>query len=85
MSDIPVEVRASTPLAHWSPEVEILAALYDRMGDLINATIVASGGKSQKVKPWPAPVLASHRVDAARRRASVDDMVSQLWPEGDGR
>jgi len=55
------------PLTDWTPEVERLTAIIDRLGELIAVTAAANSkqGKVRPPKPSPRPVTA---VDRARRR-----------------
>ena len=76
--------RRDVPLREWSSQVELQAAIFDRLGELINAVIVGNGGKPSRVDPWPTPVLASQRVQAKRRRELADQMAAKLWPKREG-
>lgn len=68
------------PLTEFSPEVEILTAAVDRLGEVANAVIAAAGGKPRPVRPWPRPVTAADR-SRARERAEVQrDLEQQLFP-----
>lgn len=68
------------PLRDWSPEVELLAAMVDRLAEVVNTQIAAAGGKPSRVQPWPRPVLAIDRVRARRRREAGDSIESKLFP-----
>jgi hypothetical protein len=73
---------APVPMTEFSPEVEALAALMDRLGELINTEIALKGGKPSSVKPYPRPVTA---FDRARARLSADvahSMESKLFRSG---
>lgn len=61
------DAPSSPPLSQWTPEVALLAAVYDRLGELTNATIAAAGGKPSPVKPSPRPVTAFDRVSKTLR------------------
>ena len=69
-------------VGEWSSEVELLAALYDRIGDLIATTVAVHGQKPPKVKPWPRPLTAADRVQSKRRQAAYEDIKRQLFPKG---
>ena len=69
-------------VGEWSNEVELLAAVYDRVGDLIATTIAVHGEKPPKVKPWPRPLTAADRVQSKRRQAAYEDIKRQVFPEG---
>ena len=77
-SDVP-------PLTEWTPEVQALAAVVDRLADLVNAVVVnhpSGKGKPSRVRPYPRPVTAFDRARAKRSREATDAMVTQLFPEG---
>lgn len=67
------------PLESWSPEVEWLAANFDRMGELIQAVVAGiPGGKPPRIRPAPRPETALDR--ARRRRAWTrhDALVAEV-------
>ena len=80
--ELGVSGRSTPPLTEWDPSVELLAAIFDRLGDVANAPFLAAGGKAGRVQPWPRPVTAWHRVQAARLRDEADSMAARLWPDG---
>lgn len=65
-------------LADWSPEVNLLAAAVDRLGENIAATIAAAGGKAPKIRPLPRPKTAFDRVRARRRWEAHGTLVSEV-------
>lgn len=67
-------------MSEYSPEFEMLANLYDRLGDLIQATIAAQGGKPPKVKPYPRPSTALDRVRERRRYDKHRRLVARVLP-----
>lgn len=71
---------AAPPLTEFGPEVEALAGLFDRVGELINTVIGVNGGKPRAAKPYPRPVTAADRVRAQRRRESQDATTALLFP-----
>jgi hypothetical protein len=69
-SDEPPEERLST----WSPEREVLAACFDRLGEVIRALVAVNGGKPPNITPYPRPVTAMQRARIAKaqeRRAQL--------------
>lgn len=69
------------PLRDWSPEVQQLAVIRDRLGELI--ATVASANSTKKVqppKPCPRPVTAYDRVRSRRRWKQHQRLVQQLKP-----
>jgi len=79
---IPGDGKPATPrLTEFSPVVEVLAVLVDRMGELIRLTSQAHGGKPGPMKPHPRPVTAA---DRARARRAIQDLASledALFPD----
>lgn len=53
-------------LKDWSPEVDAIAKLADRVNTLIQAVIAVQGGKPPKLPLMDRPITAAERV--ARRR-----------------
>lgn len=78
-SDRPPSVR----LADWSPELEMLTNLYDRVGELIRVTAMAAGSRPKRAQPAPRPRTALDRVRARRRKAQHSLLVSVLLPHKD--
>ncbi|HEY9374538.1 hypothetical protein [Streptomyces sp.] len=68
------------PLTEWTPEVQALAAVVDRLAEVANAVVAAAGGNPSRVRPWPRPVTAFDRARTKRHREAADDMVTQLFP-----
>lgn len=66
------------PLATWSPEVQYLAAVFDRLGELIAATIAAANGKPPKVRPLPRPRTAFDRARARRALSRHESLVAEM-------
>ena len=52
------------PMRDWSPEVEVLAAIFDRM----NAFIQTQSEKNLRLKPWPLPLTAKELVKQEKSR-----------------
>lgn len=48
----------------WSPEVELLAAIFDRL----NGVIQIQSEKNLRLKPWPSPVTAAEVLRQRERR-----------------
>jgi hypothetical protein len=71
-------------MAEYSPELEMLTNVFDRLGDLIQATIAAQGGKAPKVKPYPRPKTALDRVKEQRRLAKHRRIVARVLSPRDG-
>jgi hypothetical protein len=74
--DTPPATRLSTYDAH----AELLAAVFDRLGQLISALVAVNGGQPPTLDPWPRPEFAATRVERRIRRAAHDDLVARLLP-----
>jgi hypothetical protein len=70
-------------MREWSPELEMLAAIADRVGEVIQAVIAAQGGKPPKIAPMTRPRTASDVLNDPRRkhqRVLAKVMIAQ--PDG---
>lgn len=73
-------------LVEFSPEVELLAAVYDRLGEVIRAVAASAGSKKKpRLKPWTRPVTARDLVRKKRARDNFLHLDSILtfvedWP-----
>ena len=64
------------PMRDWSPEVEVLAAIFDRM----NAFIQTQSEKNLRLKPWPVPLTARELVKGEQRkrtRARLEQLIAE--------
>jgi hypothetical protein len=69
-------------MSEYSPELERLTDLLDRLGELISTVAAAGGAKHPpRVKPAPRPVLASARVRARRRVERHHRLVARVLPD----
>lgn len=76
-SDTPT--TPSPPLTDFDPTVRALADLYDRVGELIDATYaVASGKKPKGRRPYPRPRTAVDRLRERRRWAKHKSLTDRL-------
>ncbi len=78
--DIP---STQTPrlMTEWTPEMEMLTNLYDRMGEQITVALAAAGVKNPaKVKPAPRPKTAMDRMRQKRRVDDAAFLRSKLIP-----
>lgn len=71
------------PVSEFTPEVELLAAIVDRLGGVIAAVIGVNGGKPPKTRPWPRPVTAMDRAKSRVAFSDYRDIVSKVLPNGD--
>lgn len=68
-------------LTEWSPEVEALAVVVDRLADVANCIIGTAGGRPSRVAPYPRPVTAFDRARARRRREAAIELERKLFPD----
>lgn len=69
------------PLTEWTPETEALAAVVDRLAEVINAVVQSQGGKPIAIKPYPRPQTASDRARVQARRAADEALSRMLFPD----
>lgn len=71
----------------WSPELELLTSLYDRVGELVRVSVAATGSRPKRLQPAPRPVTALDRARARRRKAQHQRLVTTMLPHRatDGR
>lgn len=69
------------PLSEFSPEVEALAAVVDRLGEVTATLVAVNGGKPSPPRPYPRPVTAWDRARAKARHEALNDLQRQLFPD----
>lgn len=73
--------KASPPrLSDWSPEVEALYAVLDRVTELIHLTAAVHGSKPGTVQPAPRPVTALDRARVRLRDRRHKSLVARVLP-----
>ncbi len=81
----PEQKRPSRRMSEWSPDVELLSVIANRLGDVVQAIVVSAGGKPHKVPPMPHPVTAFDRVrrrrTVQRHRSLVDRVIRKPGTE----
>ncbi len=70
----------SRRMREWSPEVELLSVLGDRIAELIQAVGATKGAKPRQVRALPRPVTAMQRRRAAARKDKHKSLVARLLP-----
>jgi len=73
---VPVGPRVS----EFTPEVEMLTAIFDRLGELGQIFAASRGGKAGRVQPAPRPRTARDRVARRRREKKHRSLVARLLP-----
>lgn len=66
------------PLSQWTAEAQMLTAIYDRLGEVINAVIAAAGGKPTQPTPAPRPVTAFDRARQRIRQEKHRSLVAEV-------
>lgn len=77
MTELPQEpsgVRMST----WSPEMELLAAVFDRLGSVVAAVVASAGGRPPDIQPFPRPETAAQRARIKSRQEGHERLVKRL-------
>lgn len=68
-------------LSEFTPAVELLSVVADRVGELITVTAaVRGGGKPHRMKPMPRPTTALERIREKRRLAAHRSLVARVLP-----
>jgi hypothetical protein len=67
-------------MADWSPTVELLTAIFDRLGELTQAVGALGGAKPRKVTRAPHPVTALARIRQRRRFDAHRALVARVLP-----
>jgi hypothetical protein len=67
-------------MSEWSPVVELLTLLANRLGELTQVVAALGGAKPGRVPPLPAPVTALDRVRHRVRRRKHAALVARVLP-----
>lgn len=67
-------------MADWSPTVEILTAMLDRLAELTQTVAALGGAKPRKLPRAPHPVTAIDRARTRRRQQSHESLVARVLP-----
>lgn len=62
----------------YTAEVEMLSAVFDRIGELIRVTAAVHGGRGKPPPPAPRPVHAVERFGRRRAKTRHQQLVSRL-------
>lgn len=76
----PKKRQATRRMGEWSPTVEILTAILDRLAELTQAVAALGGAKPRKVPRAPHPVTAVERVRTRNRQRSHESLVARVLP-----
>jgi hypothetical protein len=79
------EPTTKPPARRWSEYsvvVEMLTAIFDRLGEVPNAIAAANGAKPRKIKPAARPVTAVEKVRERRAHKKHRSVVARVLPQG---
>lgn len=68
-------------LSEWTPEREVLADLYDRVGELISVLMQVNGNKNPHFKPYRRPETATQRLMESDRHNKHASLMNRLYPD----
>lgn len=78
----PTEKPPTRRWSEYSVVVEMLTAIFDRLGEVPNAIAAANGAKPRKLKPAARPVTAIDKVRERRAHRKHRSIVSRVLPKG---
>lgn len=70
--------RPQRRLSDWSPTVELLTTINDRLGDLIQTVAALGGAKPRKIPRGPYPVTAAERARHRERMTNHQNLVARV-------
>lgn len=77
----PAKAPPRQRLSEWSPEMERLTDVYDRLGELIRVVLATSTRKRpKKIPPAPRPTTALERVRNRMREQKHRSIVARVLP-----
>jgi hypothetical protein len=62
----------------YSSEVEMLTAVFDRLGELIRVTAAVRGARGKPPAPGPRPIYAVEKYRKRKKRMTHEQLVSRL-------
>lgn len=65
-------------VTEWSPTEQLLAAVFDRLGELVAAVVASGGGDGRVPEAWSRPETAADRLLAAKQSAEWDDLFDLI-------
>lgn len=75
-ADSEPDVTHRPRITEWSATEQLLAAVFDRLGEVVAATIASGGNKPPKMPDgWPRPETAAERVLRRRQHQEYDDLL----------
>lgn len=74
------KTTSSFRMREHSPELEMLMRIFDRLGEVIQATVASQGGRPPKIKPLPRPLTALEVLRNKQRWTKHRSVVSRVLP-----
>lgn len=68
-------------LTSWTPEVNLLASIYDAIHGVQFAVSASVGGKPDRPVPYPRPKTAIEIVRLRRRQHAHEDLTARMLPK----
>lgn len=65
-------------ISEWTPEVETLAVVADRLVDVLNVLLKVNGGQVSELRQQPRPRTALERIRAHQRQIRHDSLVARV-------
>jgi hypothetical protein len=62
-------------ITEWSPTEQLLAAVFDRLGEVVAVVAAANGGSGKLPEQWPRPETAQDRVLRRRQQREYDELL----------
>ncbi len=81
MAMLPDQPAQGRRMSEYSAEMEMLTAVYDRLGEVMQVMIASKGGKPKPMPPGPRPRTALDRVRRQRRERKRSWLRSKLLPD----
>lgn len=69
-------------MSEYSVQVEMLTAILDRLGEVVQAIASSAGAKPRKLKPAPRPVTAMETLRHKRSEHKHRQIVARVLPHG---
>lgn len=69
-------------MSEYSVQVEMLTAILDRLGEVVQAIAISAGAKPRKLTPAPRPVTAMEALRHQRSEHKHRQVVARVLPQG---
>jgi hypothetical protein len=79
--DADVQKVIAIRYSEFSPEVEALYSVIDRLGDVVSGLVGLGGKKPKRITPMKRPETAAARVARRRQQREHDALVARVLPK----